>query len=173
MTRSIDRAADPGRRCAELPRGIAARIRETGRATTGSLVRKGEVLASYYTPEINAPQQTYLSTLATYERVKQTGVNSFDNLQGGTQLQAYEKNVRTLRQSLLNLGMTVEQLEEIERGHEVAPLMQIRAPAGGFVVSFRCGGEMNGAVPTEVLSEPLRDLLEGLGAVAIEFSFDG
>ncbi len=110
-------------------------VREGGRATTGSLVQKGEVLATYYTPEINAPQQTYLSTLATYERVKKTGSNSFDNLQGGTQLQAYEKNVRTLRQSLLNLGMTAEQLAEVEQGHEVAPLVQIRAPAAGFVVA--------------------------------------
>jgi membrane fusion protein, copper/silver efflux system len=110
-------------------------VREAGRATTGSVVRKGEVLASFYTPEINAPQQTYLSTLATYERVKKTGTNPYDNLQGGTQLQAYEKNLRTLRQSLANLGMTAEQLEEIEEGHAVAPVMQIRAPAAGFVLA--------------------------------------
>jgi Cu(I)/Ag(I) efflux system membrane fusion protein len=110
-------------------------VREAGRATTGSIVAKGDILATFYTPEISTTQQTYLSTLATYERVKKTGVNPYDNLQGGTQLQAYEKNLRTLKQSLMNLGMTAEQIEEIEQGREVAPVMQIRAPASGFVLA--------------------------------------
>jgi RND family efflux transporter MFP subunit len=110
-------------------------VRDAGPATTGTLARKGDVLAVYYTPDLATPQQTFLSTVATYEKVKETGSNSFDNLQGGTQLATYERNVRTLRQALLNLGMSAEQVDEIARTRQVAPLVEIRAPVTGFVLA--------------------------------------
>jgi YHS domain-containing protein len=109
--------------------------REMGPATTGSLVGQGDVLASYYTQEVAVPQQNYIRILQALQVLKQTGQNPYDNLQGGGQLAAYEKNLQTTRQTLMNLGMSPEQIEEIGRKGFPAPLVQIRAPAAGFVTA--------------------------------------
>jgi hypothetical protein len=57
-------------------------IREVGPATTGSLVKQGEVLAAYYAPELATPLQNFIHTVETYEKIKQTG-STADNPQGG------------------------------------------------------------------------------------------
>ncbi len=110
-------------------------VRELSPATTGSLVRKSEVLGAYYAPDVYTPQYTYLQTWETYERLKETGVNPADNLQGGGQLAAYKRNLLVVEQSLLNLGMTPEQMQEIRDSRAVSTLVQLRAPAEGFILS--------------------------------------
>jgi hypothetical protein len=110
-------------------------IREVGTATTGSLVKKGEVLAAYYAPEIATPQQNFIYTVETYEKVKQTGSNPYDNLQGGGQLAAYERNIATGQRTLQNLGMTAEQIDQVRTSREFAWLVEIRAPVSGFVLA--------------------------------------
>jgi membrane fusion protein, copper/silver efflux system len=110
-------------------------VREVGAATTGSVVRKGDVLAAYYAPETATPQQNLIYQFETLAKVRTTGSNPFDNLQGGDQQAAYERNVRTGRQALLNLGMSPEQVEEVLVSRKVAPLVEIRSPAAGVVLS--------------------------------------
>jgi RND family efflux transporter MFP subunit len=110
-------------------------IREMGPATTGSLVTKGEVLAAYYAPELATPLQNFIYTVETYEKVKQTGSNPFDNLQGGGQLTAYERNIATGQRTLQNLGMTAEQIDRVRSTREFAWLVEIRSPTSGFVLS--------------------------------------
>ncbi len=110
-------------------------IREVGPATTGSLVRKGEVLAAYYAPEMATPLQSFIYTVETYEKVRQTGSNPYDNLQGGSQLAAYERNIATGRRTLQNLGMPAEQIDRVRATREFAWLVEIRAPVSGFVLS--------------------------------------
>jgi Cu(I)/Ag(I) efflux system membrane fusion protein len=110
-------------------------VREVGPATTGSVVRKGDVLAAYYATEVAARQIGYLKALEAYEQVKASGPSRQDNVQGGDQAAAYEESIRAARLSLLNLGMPPEQLEEITATRKPAPLVQIRAPATGFVLA--------------------------------------
>jgi membrane fusion protein, copper/silver efflux system len=110
-------------------------IREMGPATTGSLVKKGEVLAAYYAPELATPLQNFIYTVETYEKVKQTGSNPFDNLQGGGQLAAYERNIATGQRTLQNLGMPAEQIDRVRATREFAWLVEIRAPVSGFVLA--------------------------------------
>jgi len=110
-------------------------VRAAGAATTGSIVRKGEVLASFYAPEFGAPQQTFVSTVETHAKVKETGYNQYDNLQGGDQLAAYERNLRVGRQTLQNLGMSAEQVAEVEKARRPALLVEVRAPANGVVLA--------------------------------------
>jgi len=110
-------------------------IREVGPATTGSLVRKGEVLAAYYAPEVATPLQNFIYTVETYETVRRTGSNPYDNLQGGGQLEAYERNIATGRRALQNLGMTAEQIDRVRASREFAWLVEIRSPATGFVLA--------------------------------------
>jgi RND family efflux transporter MFP subunit len=110
-------------------------VRELKAPTTGSLVKKSEILGAYYAPDVYTPQYTYVHTYETYERLKETGFNRADNMQGGGQLSAYERNLVLAEQTLLNLGMTREQMEEVRKSREVAPLVQLRAPAEGFILS--------------------------------------
>ena len=110
-------------------------VREMGPATTGSLVKKGEVLAAYYAPELATPLQNFIYTVETYEKIKQTGSNPFDNLQGGGQLAAYERNIATGQRTLQNLGMPAEQIDRVRSTREFAWLVEIRSPTSGFVLA--------------------------------------
>jgi len=110
-------------------------VREMGPATTGSLVKKGEVLAAYYAPELASPLQNFIYTVETYEKIKQTGSNPYDNLQGGGQLPAYERNIATGQRTLQNLGMPVEQIDRVRATREFAWLVEIRSPTSGFVLA--------------------------------------
>ena len=74
------------------------------------------MLAAYYAPELATPLQNFIYTVETYEKVKQTGSNPFDNLQGGGQLAAYERNIATGQRTLQNLGMPAEQIDRV-RAH--------------------------------------------------------
>ena len=119
-------------------------------ATTGSLVAKGQVLGAYYSTEILVPQQNFLRMNEVYQKVLETGSNERDNFQGGGQLATYWRNVDVARQSLMNLGMSAEQLDEVASSHQAAYLVQIRAPAAGIVTaknvvlgqSFETGTEL-------------------------------
>jgi RND family efflux transporter MFP subunit len=106
-----------------------------GPATTGSFVKKGDVLAAYYAPEMATPLQNFIYTVETYEKVKQTGSNPFDNLQGGGQLAAYERNIATGQRTLQNLGMPAEQIDRVRATREFAWLVEVRSPVNGFVLA--------------------------------------
>jgi multidrug efflux pump subunit AcrA (membrane-fusion protein)/YHS domain-containing protein len=127
-------AVDEGR-LFRLNAVTAGWVREVGPATTGSLVRKGDVLAAYYAPELATPLQNFIYTVETYEKIKETGSNPYDNMQGGGQLAAYERNIATGRQTLSNLGMPVEQIDRVRATREFAWLVEVRAPTSGFVLS--------------------------------------
>ena len=113
----------------------AGRALQMGTATTGSLVARGQVLGAYYSQELIVPQQNFLRLRETTDELRRTGVNPFDNLQGGTQMATYERNLLFARQTLQNLGMSPEQIEEISSKREVSYMVQIRAPAAGIVLS--------------------------------------
>jgi membrane fusion protein, copper/silver efflux system len=113
----------------------AGRIQEVGAATTGSLVKKGEILGAYYTGELLVPQQNFLRMYETYQTVQRGGTNPYDSMQGGGLLATYVRNVDVARQYLLNLGMSPEQIEELARSRQPTYLIQIRAPAAGLITS--------------------------------------
>lgn len=123
------------RRLYRISAVTAGWVREIGLAATGSRTTRGEVLAAYYTPEIATAQQTLLYTLNTYDKLEKPGAKHADQMAAGGQFASYEKNVQILRQSLLNLGMTPEQIEEIEMSRRTAQNIQIRAPAAGFILA--------------------------------------
>jgi RND family efflux transporter MFP subunit len=133
--RLLGRVAADESRLFRLFSVTAGWVREAGPATTGSIVGRGEVLAAYYAPDLGAPQQTFLNTVETHAKVKETRQNPYDNLQGGDQLAAYERNLSIGRQTLQNLGVSAEQVAEIERTRKAAALVEVRAPASGLVLA--------------------------------------
>jgi Cu(I)/Ag(I) efflux system membrane fusion protein len=103
-------------------------IRQIAPAAAGSLVKKDELLASYYSQELLGPQQAHIYALEALDRVVESKSGSPE------QLELNRKNVRTTRQQLLNLGMGETQLADLERTRKATQTVELRAPASGFVL---------------------------------------
>ncbi len=104
-------------------------IREISPATTGSIVKADELLASYYSQEVLGPEAAYIYALEALDRFLASGTATPE------QIELNRKNVRTNRQVLLNLGMGPTQIDEVARTREAAQTVQLRSPASGFVLS--------------------------------------
>jgi Cu(I)/Ag(I) efflux system membrane fusion protein len=103
-------------------------VRDLSPKTTGSFVRKDEILGSYYAQEVQGPQQAYLYALEAQDRIAGSGSATQD------QVELNQKNVRNTRQALKNLGMGEAQLDEIAATRKVSPNVELRAPADGIVL---------------------------------------
>jgi Cu(I)/Ag(I) efflux system membrane fusion protein len=103
-------------------------VREITDATTGSFVRKSEVLAKFYSWDAYNPQQSFIYALNNMDRKVRTGQRAPDQ---GT---PFEKNIVNTTQSLLNLGMTQEQIDRIKETRKEEILVDIRSPADGFIL---------------------------------------
>ena len=99
--------------------------------TPGSMVKKDQVLATFYAPELLAAQQAFLYGNYTLERLKSDG-------QGQalpSQVAANEVSVKQYRDALRNLGMSDLQIDEIARTKERAQQIEMRSPATGVVIA--------------------------------------
>jgi membrane fusion protein, copper/silver efflux system len=103
-------------------------IRQTYANTTGSLVRKDEVLAAFYSPEFLSAEQAYLFSLGALDRFQSSGKESAD------QLALTSVNIQQNIDALRNLGMSEIQLQEIKRTRQLTQNVSIYAPITGLVV---------------------------------------
>jgi Cu(I)/Ag(I) efflux system membrane fusion protein len=102
-------------------------IRELGNNPTGTLVRKDDVLGSYYVRDLVSTQQSYLYAFDIYsqsEKAQNTNVLQRNNA---------IVNLRTALDALRSLGMDDLQIEELRRTHNAASELRIYSPATGFV----------------------------------------
>ena len=77
--------------------------------TTGSLVKKDDLLASFYAPEFFSAIKAYLYGLRSLDRFQKSSTETKD------QIESTGANVDNYRNGLRNLGMTDHQLDEIMR----------------------------------------------------------
>jgi RND family efflux transporter MFP subunit len=98
-----------------LVAGAVGLVRGVRGATTGSPVRKNEVLLSFYAPEFQNAQIAYLSGVDTQRISGQDGAERFAN---------------TLR----NLGVSEQQLAEIRTNRKVQQYIDVVSPVDGFVI---------------------------------------
>ena len=103
-------------------------IMEIAPVTPGAMVKKGEVLATFYAPELLGAQQSYLYGLNTLDRLKEGGEAQ------PNQLESAEVNIAQYRDSLRNLGMGDQQLEAIARSRERVQQVDMCSPATGIVI---------------------------------------
>jgi len=96
--------------------------------TTGSLVRKDELLATFFAPEFFSAIKAYLYGLRSLERFEKSGKETKE------QLELTGANIDSYRNSLRNLGMTEYQMDEIARTRLSPENIEIRAPEAGFVL---------------------------------------
>ncbi len=98
--------------------------------STGSLVRKGEPLAKFYSKDLFTALQTYYYA-----------VYALDNLQKpGQQMPASQKHLleaqkRAAEYNLMNLGMSSQQIKDLVRSKEITQEIIINAPATSFVLA--------------------------------------
>jgi RND family efflux transporter MFP subunit len=96
--------------------------------STGSLVRRDEPLAKYYSKDLFTALQTYYYA-----------VYAIENLPQGQQLPASQKHFleaqkRSAEYNLMNLGMSSQQIRDLIRSKEITQEIIINAPATSFVL---------------------------------------
>jgi RND family efflux transporter MFP subunit len=128
-TRAQGRVAVDESRIYRLNAALDGWIKDVSPVTTGSLVRKNQLLAQFYTPEFLPAIQSYLFAIDTFERFGASGKESKEQrLQNGS-------NLENQKNALRNIGMSDHQLEQIAKTRKVTERIDIRAPASGFVIA--------------------------------------
>ncbi len=95
---------------------------------TGRYVKKGEVLAEIYSPELLATQQEFLSLLRWARARKEAG-SWGENLARDA-----EAILQAARERLLLWDMTQEQIQELEVTQRPIRTIKLLSPASGYVV---------------------------------------
>lgn len=126
--RAIGRVAADETRVFRVNAAVNGWIRKVGPYPTGSLVKKGDTLATYYSPEFLNAQQAYFYSLGTRERLLDA---SLETQQGALIRDQVQTNLDTLE----NLGMSRAQIDEITRTRVRALEVRIVAPTTGFILS--------------------------------------
>ena len=103
-------------------------LRELHGATTGSLVRKDQVLSTFYNRELGGGLQALFFALNTLERYKAANAPEDQLTSAGNQIRAAEAN-------LMTIGMSETQIQELSRTRKPAREIEIRAPVTGFVLA--------------------------------------
>jgi len=124
-------AADEGK-IYKLNAGIEGYIQEVSSATTGSFVRKDQVLATFSSPMAAMTIQTYMLNLGAEDRFKKSAAEGSVE---GQSLASTNANIQQRTQQLQNLGMSSLQMEEIRRTRQFPDAIKIVSPADGFVVA--------------------------------------
>ena len=106
-------------------------IRDLSDVTTGSIVRKNQILAEALAPAYYNAQVTYLIALDNIDRIRQQLGGQLRHQQGDLA----NNQIRVAVQNLQNLGITDAQTEELANTRKARPYLQVRAPAAGVVLN--------------------------------------
>jgi multidrug efflux pump subunit AcrA (membrane-fusion protein)/YHS domain-containing protein len=125
-------------------------IKETFPNSVGSLVKKDEVLATFYSPQFLDAEQGYLYALGTVERLGpgrrlELGRKEAPN---PAALDPYvvQRQIDVLR----GMGMGDTQIEEVGRTRQITQDIKITAPADGFVIARNVSPEQRFLKGTEL-----------------------
>jgi len=116
-------------RVRKLTAGVNGFTRETFEATTGSYVRRGQVLATYSTIEMRQPIGALISALDVLDREQKNGLTT------PGQVGSAAGNVELTTERLLTLGVSPTQIADIRRTRAVPNLIHVVSPIDGFVVA--------------------------------------
>jgi RND family efflux transporter MFP subunit len=108
-----------------LVSGVDARISEVRSPTVGTLVRRNELLASLYAPELLSLSQSFLIALNAAERLATQDPN---------QLAAAKTNLQRAEEALRNLGVSEGQIDELRTKRQTTPAIRIASPVDGFIL---------------------------------------
>ncbi|HEX3094897.1 MAG TPA: efflux RND transporter periplasmic adaptor subunit [Candidatus Angelobacter sp.] len=124
-------AADEGR-VYKLNAGIEGYIQDVSAATTGSFVRKNQVLATFSAPNASMTLQTFVLNLGAEDRFKKSAA---DGTVEGQSMASVNANIQLRTQQLQNLGMSTLQMDEIRQTRQIPDAIKIVSPVDGFVAA--------------------------------------
>ena len=130
--RLLGRVVPDEARIYKLNAGIDGFIQEVSAATTGSIVRKDQVLATFSSPMATMTIQTFLLNIGAEDRFKKSAAEGSVE---GQSMAATNANLQQRFQQLQNLGMSRLQMEEIRSTRQFPETIKIVSPADGFVVA--------------------------------------
>jgi RND family efflux transporter MFP subunit len=128
--RTVGRVAPDEKRVYRLVAGTDGWIRETYNNDTGTLVKKDERLASFYSPQFRAAQLGYLSILGSPDDRSHAGAR-----QALAPSQQASISLQTYIDALESLGMTQQQMKELASTKQFTDKVFIMAPATGFIIA--------------------------------------
>jgi Cu(I)/Ag(I) efflux system membrane fusion protein len=106
-------------------------IRKVSDVTTGSIVKKNQILAEALAPAYYNAQLTYLIALDNIDRIRRQLGGELRHQQADLA----NNQIRVAVQALQNLGVTDAQTEELANKRQARPYLQVRAPTRGVVLS--------------------------------------
>lgn len=127
MLRTLGRVALDETRVFRVTVPVEGLVRHAGPIVSGSMVRKDELLATFYNRDFLTAQQTYLYALNTMDRYQ-------DN-ESEDQLKLTRAQVRASEENLEFLGMGETQLHEVAQTRQSAREVQLRSPVAGLVLA--------------------------------------
>jgi len=130
--RLLGRVTPDEGRIYKLNAGIDGYIQDVSPATTGSRVRKNQLLARFSAPGAIMSIQTYVLNIGAEDRFRKSAAEGSPE---GQALPAALANIQQRIQQLQNLGMSSVQMDEIRRTREIPTHIDILAPADGLVLS--------------------------------------
>jgi membrane fusion protein, copper/silver efflux system len=129
VLRVLGRVAVDDTRAYRINMAVDGWITKTFDQSIGSLVKKGQTLAAFYSPEFLSAQQTYIFSLGSLDRVKG------NPREPQAQLTLTETNIKQYKDTLKNIGMGDLQIEELARTRQFTENINITAPVTGIVMA--------------------------------------
>jgi membrane fusion protein, copper/silver efflux system len=129
--RTVGRVAPDEKRVYRLVAGADGWIRETYNNDTGTLVKKDERLASFYSPLFRNTQLSYLAVLGSPADERYDA----GRRQALAPSQLATVSIKTYVDALESLGMSEQQIKELADTRQVMDKVFIMAPATGFIIA--------------------------------------
>jgi multidrug efflux pump subunit AcrA (membrane-fusion protein) len=127
VIRTVGRIAFDERRVHHVHTRYEAYVEQIEADFTGKYVRKGDILARVYSPELYATQEEYLLALRASRSLGNAGVSSA--AQGGRDL------LEAARRRLLLWEITQADIEALEKRGEPAKTLNVYAPISGYITA--------------------------------------
>ena len=128
LMRTTGRVAPDDNRVFRLMAGTDGWIRELQDNPAGTVVKKDQQLATFFSREFRNAEQAYLGSLASIDRVKSTRDGEETNRLSDSSVRVNEEQLRTL-------GMGEPQIRELAKTRQVTGDIALVAPVDGIVLS--------------------------------------
>jgi RND family efflux transporter MFP subunit len=145
--RTVGRVAADGTRLYPLTASVGGWVTSARPFTPGSFVKKNQVLATFYSPEVVASVRALLNVANSKEWAEKSGE---DNPARQSQIYQFSQNLQQTRDTLRNQGMGDVQLDRLIQTRKWDDAIEVVSPADGVIVErrivegqrFRSGDEL-------------------------------
>ncbi len=127
QVRVLGRVVPDEGRIYRINSSLAGFVKEVSPVTTGSFVKRDQYLASIYSPDLYAVINSYIFSLNSIDRQNRMTPENIKLLR-------QDLNIRANWNSLINIGMSETQLEEVMRTRFNKEAIDIRATEAGYLL---------------------------------------